>query len=1565
MRTSPVHYVDPSAVSIIPNANNSPDDIAVSLTGVKISVYSPMSGINTDENGNFQQWTLQGSNRRLGNSNAPYTIYARLHRRLKTNTDLIFAAKKDRNAGVEGAEPDWCDKYNYVTTDGLTRINGATDDSTYWFVKMGEVSLPENGERTLTFDTGILGTAEFNTEWALNPDSLPLRINISCAIDEEDAGPTPYVYWGQSLVLTAALTEGWTGTDIQRFDHWEIMRDTGNSEADDTWNHPGGAGSYRGLTDGAITLRHERGAAAGATDDFNSSVNTTFTVNAMENLGTAMSPAYSVLKSASICIMAETWEKYELSLAAQMVTYNPITQAYSPSSDISFNIRAIDQKGDVFLLTNKQVSDAGLAAQYAPVGVTPEVWTQIMMTGLAREVAEGKVPIAVFRNQRSINVRLMNAANKELYRTTIAFLRDGEDSKEREWIFLRSTEAITFGTQEHPNPASISGGQVNPSGAATGSDTNKNQDGWVPQGWWDEQQGVDATNRYEYGAYRDFVKESGGVAAHWGDFTTPKIWNHYGKDGEPSVVYNLLPSVNQIGVVCSESGTYTPSVYPIVCGYTKSVGGEITEVADAVRPIDHTTGSTGYLIVFRRRLRASGDYESRYYVYNEAGRNLLSTFNVATYDQIEFRIIPYNTLYVTEYNPDPDEPRICYYSSSNIYIESYIDSKTVLVVPYGQSAPYYTKEWYAWSSVAQTASITTSPFEEPYSGWSEGAIPDNTGGLAYLWRKSVKYTYNAQSNSYVAGTAQYVRLSGTNGTSIDVNGTVEYVVAAGGSLPTTDVSYGDLGIIINEARIYIYKTRGWAIHLANITDGSSYTVAKDNTIGGVNLKGHLLMWSDEAHTADSNKGWIDLGIFQGSNGVTYYTHIAWATIVNTAIPWSGTIPAGQISTPNYGQDAVTGGSTTPASDGSKPWMGVLINTDSDPDTTNWHYYTWTNTKGAKGDDGEDGDDAVNVIVSPASMIVEQDINNKDNIKHAADNNLGRFSIQVLKGSTACAITSITASASRVYISHSASTGDFTGDECHTWQPDVPTIADLFLKGIGQDNEDNYYTTGEITLTITYTDPDTHTGITVTAIIIKVFVNLIGSWSETVVGDAKYEVAKSLSYAYDPTGENVIELENFGQYIKSSTENVSILTKKVGDGKNIFSGVLTGDGWKSAYTVYDTLHDVTIDDDGYMNRASGDTYIISPPFYIQSGITYKFSFKGVGTSNISVAVFKDDLSQNVAVWNAEYNSELQRHVAGLVNTYTGSVRFLVSTTKIIYPQAETGNEATAFDSGSVEMSSRIKQTAEEIDLSVRHDLEETGINISNRLITAKTNNFSIRNNVTEADGLYYKTDNRQEIGEDTRQPYGSEKTFGIDPFGGMTSPDGAPIQGAMWRRKTAMVQVNNQYSPFVYAGWFKSIYNQDGEESYELRTIRTMYDMIVLYCQDVQLSDIEVWLPPAKLIEGQELTIVNATYKDRTGEDLYPTTTLRLVACGQCGDWGDGNIMTPEWTWGNIGYGFLWLKKIGQDFSRTYNQLDITKYSMVTLRAVAPGNDGQAIGSDELTGEWVVVNAVKREEEQQE
>lgn len=1211
-RISPVHYFAPSAISVTPNANGSFNDLSVFVVrNARIKVYSPKAGVNT-QNGVYQEWVLTGRNRRLSDSSKPYTVYARLPKNDTNGGYLVFAPKVLR-------EGEWCDKYKYITTDGLADITGLVD-SENWYVKLGNISLPNNGSRTLDLDTGILGTEQFNTEWAMNPDALPLRIDIGCTINDEDAGPTPYVHWNQSLVLTALLTEGWTGTDIERFDHWEIYRITGSDEAhtqaDAVWAADVNAGVFRET--GSIELKHLRG--TGNQDDFNSAVNATFTVIAMQRTDDPEeggTPVYAALKSASISIMAETWEKYELSLSAAMVTYNPETKTCNPSNGVKFNIRVTDQRGDVFLMSNKQVRDAGLTAQYAVVGVTPETWTTIPISGSGSSIAEGNIPASVFSsNQKSINIRLCDATLKELNRTTIAFLRDGEDSKEREWIFLRSSEPITFSDDpesEHPKPSVISGGEVNPTEAASGDDTNKNQDGWVPQGWWDEMCGTDAENPYEYGAYRDFVKESGGIAAHWGAFTTPRIWSHYGKTGADGLYY-----VDDYGRASSrELGSSGPVGFDSATGW--------------VTPAPATTNT--YLYIWKRSRQ-----------YNPNTR--------------QYGTPSYTCLTGKDGESGKDAAEV----NPNILLRTVFDRGMDFV-----------KEKWTCNRI-----------------WDYISIPTTTPDTEVDGRLSVRV------NAGTLNTGDYV----------------DFVQDVYGSLKASTW----YTLSFNFSATHQFDTFLWdGAGNVYVIDASAGMLADGEQVENIYMDGCVhwpAEWQMKRHT-------LTFKTSDTLDSTAQHFYIIFRTYHQEHIE-------GGIEQNDRAQTALC----MPKLEIGQVATAYMANED---DLT--------------GRDGATGESAVNVIISPASMIIEQDINNKDNIAHAADNNLGRFSMQVLKGSNVCNITSITASASYVYMSDSASAGEYIGDNCRTWTPSTPQIAEMFLKGIAKDSQDNYYSTGQIVLAITYRDPYSNTDKTITSIIAKVYVNLIGSWSEKVEGDIKSELANSSLFEIDddptsPTYGEVIERENWGEFYRSSTENISRLTSST-EKKNLF-GI---GGWKLYNNgTYDDANYDTANDRYYADE--GDNYDIYSPVVPLSIGTYCFSGyvpvdRTFDDEGETIQLYGEtEGSQQIYVYATDYGDVTRDVIAIDGIEYIRRYAVFDVSEAANYSINLWGNYKSYADIACSKLTmgntpdpdrtvSQIKQTADEIDLAITNRLGETGINIqgSNRTIDITAAKVQIGNDQT--------------------------------------------------------------------------------------------------------------------------------------------------------------------------------------------------------------------------------------------
>lgn len=338
MRTSPVHYIAPSAISITPNCNESANDLAVYIArNTKIKVYSPevdRLGMNTDTN-TYREWNLSGRNRSLRGGDGPYTIYARLKKSDVYETSdayLVFAKRfQYPNDNPYGLAGKWFDKYSYVTREGLSEqyddrgFPRVVDDPDYWWVKLGEVSEVNNGLRTVDLDTGILGTDEYNSKWELDPDELPLRVDLDCTVSGRTAGAMPCVYWGDTLNIMAHLVEGWAKDLCDKVTLWTIRRDTGDTDNDALWNADNdGKGRTMTVTEGVdggiYTMKH-----LVDEDDFEGIATTQFVITAWgeeeqeeeQETVSGGSTAASLVKLAATALTVQTETKgiYEVDLS--------------------------------------------------------------------------------------------------------------------------------------------------------------------------------------------------------------------------------------------------------------------------------------------------------------------------------------------------------------------------------------------------------------------------------------------------------------------------------------------------------------------------------------------------------------------------------------------------------------------------------------------------------------------------------------------------------------------------------------------------------------------------------------------------------------------------------------------------------------------------------------------------------------------------------------------------------------------------------------------------------------------------------------------------------------------------------------------------------------------------------------------------------------------------------------------------------------------------------------------------------------------------------------------------
>ena len=492
-RTSPLYYIAPSAISIVPNANGRANDLAVMVVkGTKIKLCHPDIPQLRPVGASYQEWTIAGLNRSLANSTVPYTIYARLAKDDKQNGYIVFAPQVPTETEEEGAETTWNDPYvlspntsgtsSYGAMDAHGRIKkwdpipaaqAANGKSNYWWVKLGEVLQPENGERSVMLDTGILGTDLYNADWNLNPDALPFRIELVCSIGDKDVGATPYVGWGKSIKIDAHLVEGWEDAADARVVRWTIARNTGAAEPDQHWNNPQPGEHGRTMPEGSITLTHEHGSG----DDFDGAVAVAFTITAWGEVvedseaPDAETPTDELLELASITItiLAETVESYQLELSSSTVTFNPLTNTYSPNGGVRVRIRAKAQDGEVFYLDDEYIAVAGIQVFYRPVDDDDDDPTELPLVN-----GQGILPTSLFSSGLSYNLWIENTDGENLDRATVSYLRFGEKGDTPISIFRWYKVGLTpvkptATNSEEPAPAS---------GDATGSANVYPTDKW-------------------------------------------------------------------------------------------------------------------------------------------------------------------------------------------------------------------------------------------------------------------------------------------------------------------------------------------------------------------------------------------------------------------------------------------------------------------------------------------------------------------------------------------------------------------------------------------------------------------------------------------------------------------------------------------------------------------------------------------------------------------------------------------------------------------------------------------------------------------------------------------------------------------------------------------------------------------------------------------------------------------------------------------------------------------------------------------------------------------------------
>lgn len=344
--------------------------------------------------------------------------------------------------------------------------------------------------------------------------------------------------------------------------------------------------------------------------------------------------------------------------------------------------------------------------------------------------------------------------------------------------------------------------------------------------------------------------------------------------------------------------------------------------------------------------------------------------------------------------------------------------------------------------------------------------------------------------------------------------------------------------------------------------------------------------------------------------------------------------------------------------------------------------------GADGTDGDSGENITNIILSNDTVILEENYSDS-----SIDFTNAKTYVYFYDGNQ------------RIPISLENVDAIYDNDVCSAIKGQDEEGIYVKIDSIVDDNINQ----GFVTIVVTYDETEYSKRF-------NFYVNRIGTFKNRIKGDTIVEIAKKTGF-YD-TGQDVEQLQLMGQYIRSSQENVSILSKKVSNGKNLFGGKLTS-GWQgengdTSGIEYTTLSRV------FEIISSNDLY--SPIIKLEPNTTYCFSVYGDNptennsayaisrtkyTNSSDVYSYGDVLTPN---WNSENGRYWFVFKTSSEECYFVYNMFISAYQHLWNPQLEIGSIPTEFTASAMDTTSKSKQTADKIELSITNKLGEVGIKI---------------------------------------------------------------------------------------------------------------------------------------------------------------------------------------------------------------------------------------------------------------
>ncbi len=226
---------------------------------------------------------------------------------------------------------------------------------------------------------------------------------------------------------------------------------------------------------------------------------------------------------------------------------------------------------------------------------------------------------------------------------------------------------------------------------------------------------------------------------------------------------------------------------------------------------------------------------------------------------------------------------------------------------------------------------------------------------------------------------------------------------------------------------------------------------------------------------------------------------------------------------------------------------------------------------------------------------------------------------------------------------------------------------------------------------------------------------------------KDESKSSLKVDINGIAARVTDAEGNITQLQQTAAGLVSEVSKIESGANLLTGVLTGSGWKSGVYQdgqFTQSGDITVGRDGwFLKNAQADNCFAIDGITLEEGKKYMLSFCAAAVSDtgtpsvdypaISCVFEKVPLSFPRGFTTTTNGGTEQRAITDsieITETISGTYKLYIISPKIRYPQLEVGETATKFVAPSGETSSRITQTANDIDMVITNKLGETGIKI---------------------------------------------------------------------------------------------------------------------------------------------------------------------------------------------------------------------------------------------------------------